>query len=531
MRQCWARTKDFKRCKNPATLGSFFCHKHHGWKWLTRRWVWVTLGSTLVAITAFLANVVQITDLDIFKIKTPTVQAPPASEKLYYMTVVDASERMLHSINGSEQKWQVAIRSLHDKISLLPGGANFGLVAFGQENLSMSVPCEESAEVLVSVNDRTASEKPLTGYSQQRALLAVSQIKPGSTGSLTKAISLAVDQLVSGLPENYSKTIIVVTGGGDACNPQAEWDSLEFLLSGAINDVSVYTELIVFVTEEIKEEVAAKVQKIARLNKVTVSLPTTPEELNSDLENAVERAVVRGMEVDPAPFIAQETIVAATKVSQSVNANSAVPEAQHPIPPAQLVPTLVQSPPNTTALLPSPTPFVVRTNTSTLSLTSIPPTNTAIYFPPTIFPTDIPTDTATNAPPTPEPPSLPDVLYITDPTNGATCNCEKSADCTITVTVQWISDTQAEEQGLYLSVWVKPYPGNFSYQFSSQSEVNYLGNGLWQSYPVYIGQKDVDEPGTPFAIHAIIADQPYANNLYQSPLPPYTKEASIEIAR
>ena len=263
---------------------------------------------------------------------------------------------------------------------------------------------------------------------------------------------------------------------------------------------------------------------------MTISLPTTPEELNSSLEEAIERATERGMDVDPTPFIVQETIVAATQAFRSLNTNPVVQGNQ---PPAQLEPTLIKLPTSTVVMLPSLTPIVVSTDTSTLTPTKIPPTITDTYVPPSNTPTNIPpADTATNVPPTTEPPPLPpDVLYITEPVNGAAFNCPKSEECIISVIIQWISKTQAEVQGLYLSIWVKPYPGNTGYLFSSQTEVSYLGDGFWQSYPVYIGQKDLDEPGTPFAIYAIVTNQPYATNQHLSPLPPHITEVSIEITR
>ena len=88
------------------------------------------------------------------------------------MAVVDASDRMLTSINGGKQKWQAAIRSLQDKISILPGGANFGLVAFGQVGLQLPVPCSEAAQVLVPVNNPKLANGLKTESHQQRTLSA-----------------------------------------------------------------------------------------------------------------------------------------------------------------------------------------------------------------------------------------------------------------------------------------------------------------------------------------------------------------------
>lgn len=439
MTHCWAVTKELRRCKNPRNKGSLFCHKHQRWTWLTHRLTLATVVTTFIVIIAFLADFtgfLQNIGISPLLIKTPTVPAPPASRKLYYMTVVDASERMLDSIQGSQQKWQVANRSLQDKISLLPSGANFGLVTFGQQDSSKPPPCEESAKVLVPVNDLAISEKPMVGISQQRALSATAGLKPGGKGSLTKAISLAVNQLMSDLPEDYSKTIIVVTGGGDECNPGAEWDSLEFLLSGTVRQLNVYTELIVLITEEVKDEVIAKVNKISRLDKVSVSLPTTPQELSEDLGDAVDRAVQRGMQVDPTPFVVQETIVAATQVSQSGNTSPTI-QVDQPDVPAPIEASPFQPPPNTIAVFPSPTPFVTWTSMPTRSPTSISPTRTFTPLPPTNTRTSIPpsqtftsvppSQTSTNIlptsePPTPIPPTMVPTIFIPPsptPTFGA----------------------------------------------------------------------------------------------------------------
>jgi hypothetical protein len=285
----------------------------------------------------------------------------------------------------------------------------------------------------------------------------------------------------------------------------------------------VYTELIVLVNEEVKAEIENKVQKISRLEGVTVSLPASAEELDQDLENAVDRAIERGKVVDPAPFVVQETIVAATQIVASVQAE----------------PTSVGQPLITKTLISNPTIITTLMNTPTLRPTNIPPTNTSTSVPPTsipptvpptIAPTSIPpTVTATNIPPSPIP-QLPDVLYITNPQGGANLGCQKNMDCIISVTIQWISDTQAAGQGLYLSVWVKPYPGDSGYLFSSQTEVSYQGNGLWQSPSVYIGKFD-DEPGIPFAIFAIVTNQPYATAQHLPSLPQHTREFSIEVTR
>ena len=451
--------------------------------------------------------------------KEAPIPDPPLSKKLNFMTVVDASDRMLSSIDDGEQKWQVAVRSLQGKLSVLPSGANFGLVEFGQVNSANTLPCSDMAELLVPVDDlRTAD-----GSSQQRTLSAIDEIAPGNKGSLNSALKLALEQLAA-LPQDYSKTLIIVTGGGDSCDSQAEWDILEFVLGGAIDDVNVYTELIVLVNEDVKAEVEMKVQKISRLDAVTVSLPASTEELDDDLESAIDRAIERGKTVDPAPFIVQETIVAATQLVAT----------------DQIKPTFVQLPQNTNTFIP-PNPTIIPTlmYTPTLRPTNIPLTITFTFIPPTNIPTIIlptntpkvipPTATTTSVPPS-STPQLPNVLYITNPQGGANLSCEKNMDCIIPVTIQWISDTQATMQGLYLSIWVKPYPGNPSYLFSSQTVVSYLGNGSWQSSPVYIGKND-DDPGIPFAIYAIVTNQPYATNQHLSSLPPHTKGVSIQITR
>ena len=419
----------------------------------------------------------------------PTVPAPPASEKLYYMTVVDASDRMLGTIDGSDQKWQVAVRSLQNKLSILPSGANFGLVAFGQAGMANSTACDEAAEVLVPVNKPGTSREAQTASSQQRALSAAAGITPGNKGSLTKAISLAVDQMVSGLPDTYSKTIIIVTGGGDACNPGEEWDSLQFLLSGTIKDLSVYTELIVFVNEEVKEEIDAKVQEISRLEGVTVSLPTTAEELNEDLEEAVDRAIVRGMVVDPQPFIIQGTIVAATQLSQPLSANvpaaTSIPEVSLPVQPVQAATQVAPLPTNTATL--------VLTNTSTLAPTNIPTNPPPTQVPPTaIPPTTIP---PTEIPPTPipEPTSIPapSVVLAFDVYDGTGEGCSALITYQVTgspatgyfrVWNQWYADNGAAYDSNYPVETLGVGTGTYRVGLGGNGNPNYYKHKVWFEY-------------------------------------------------
>ena len=178
---------------------------------------------------------------------------------------------------------------------------------------------------------------------------------------------------------------------------------------------------------------------------------------------------------------------------------------------AYLATVLAPTPPRVTAVPLIPRPTVTQRATTVATMT----------------PTTTPTQRPTSEPATSQ---SPDVLYITNPQNSTNLNCEMNEDCIIPVTVQWISDNQATTQGLYLSVWIKPHPGNSLYLFYSQTRVIYLGNGLWQSFPVYLGQQ-YDEPGTPFAIYAIVTNLAYASNMQVSSLPPHSREFIIEITR
>jgi hypothetical protein len=312
---------------------------------------------------------------------------PPNAGQFDYITILDTSNRMLANIGGSEQKWQVAIRSLENNLNILPSGANFGLITFGQVDEGIEVACEQAAEVLIPLRN-----KGLTGFfqvktSQQQTISTVLNIIPGKEGSLNQALNLAVNEFYP--PDNNTKTLIIVTGGGDTCQPQSEWDSLEFILSGTIQNLNVYTELVVLANEEIKAEIADKIQKISRLESVTVSISTSPEEFAENMDAVADRAAERGMAVDPTPFIAQETLVAATQISRS--ATTVEPIDKNPpevVASNQPSPTNIQGQPIFTVTIPPAFPTFTQTNTPTNI-----PTNTHTSPPPTQIPT-------TMAPPT-----------------------------------------------------------------------------------------------------------------------------------
>lgn len=401
---------------------------------------------------------------------TPTV----ISDATYILIVLDASAEMQEPFDTTT-KWEAALESVRGIIAGLDPLANHGLVVIGGESMqSGDDPCREPSSLKVPFSNQAAVSA------------AIDQLEPTGGGSLYQAFTLANNQFRN-MPPGGNGTLVYITGSSDICG-QDEWAELKrlFQIPGPGGVVAqLFSEIIVIENDQaIRRTIQDQLEAVSP--NLNVQAPTSISHIQQT-NNTVINNFDNRIEV--------------------ITAN--LPTSTPTLP---LLPTMTRS------LTPNSGLTVDILPTST----HIPPT-----FPPTITMTFVPTFTKSV---TPSFTPWPNLVNITNPRNGASLNCSASDICPVTVTIQWIPDTQAVAQGLYLSVWVKPYPGNPDYLFYSQTQVAHLGNGVWQSDPVYIGQAG-DEPGTPFAIYAIVTNQPYGSATQTTPLPAHSIGASIQVTR
>jgi len=405
---------------------------------------------------------------------TLTPSPKPFSDSLYYVIVYDASQNMDETFHG-EKKWEVARNLLIEIFNGLNPRAQFNMAVIGGSI---------STEGVDSCNNPESLSLP-SFSSKQDTYNYLINLRPQGGGSFYKAYTLAKNQLQD-LPADTARTLIYITGASDTCETEDEWNAIKNLMSISDTTISTFSQIIILDDDGIKSRTLAE-----QFNSLS------DENVNAQAPQSLSDTRTGGVTLIN---VVKNIITYETEIIASIS-------------------TAAPAPPITATLTPGGTQGMSPTGVSTNPL----PTN-----PPTVTRTLIPTATRTTAPSVT--PSLSSVLYISSPGNGANLNCLADEPCPITVTIQWISEAQAAVQGLYLSVWVKPYPGNSNYLFYSQTPVTHLGNGVWRSDPVYVGQIG-DEPGTPFALHAIVTNLPYAAGVQTSPLPAHSKNFSIEVTR
>jgi len=412
----------------------------------------------------------------------PTPTPTTISDATYILIVLDASERMREPFDN-KTKWDAALESVRGIIDGLDPLANYGLIVVGGQVDGSSLsddgnPCGEPSKLNVQFTNR------------ENVSNLIGKLQPAGGGSLYTAFNLANNQFREDvvLPPGAIGTIIYITGSSDNCD-QNEWVQLERLFKipgpgGVVADL--YSEIIVIDNKEA----------------LTRTIQEQFESLSTNLS----------VQAPPSIIYIQET----TNNTVISNVDNHIDASVEKIPPT---PTFTLRPQATSTasrtLAPGVPTIVLPTSTN------IPPTKT---FTPTITKTSAPTFTRSS---TPSP--LPPPFGIISPGN-ISLGCQQNEDCMIPVTVQWISDTQAATQGLSLSIWVKPYPGDSNYLFYSQTPLTYQGNYLWTSNPVIVGQIG-DPPGTPFAIYAIVTNQSYSTGVATSPLPAHSNESVIQVTR
>jgi len=413
---------------------------------------------------------------------TPTFTSLPSptpttlSDATYILVVLDASAAMQEPFD-TQTKWDAALRSVRGIMDGLDPLARYGLVVIGGEPAqSGDDPCREPSNLKVPFGNRAAVSS------------AIDQLQPAGGGSLYTAFILANNQFRS-LPSGANGTMIYITGSSDICD-QDEWAALKKFLQipGAGGVVAqLFSEIIMIDNDQA---------------------------LTRTIQDQLE-AVSLNLNVQAPPSIFYITQINNTVINHFDERIAII---------ATNLPTIAPTLPllSTATSSPTPLPGVPPVIPPLPTNTNIPPTNT-----PTFTRTFTPTFTKSV---TPSFTPWPNIVNITIPGNGTNFGCPDGQECVKSVTVQWMPETQAAAQGLYLSIWVKPYPGDDNYLYYSQSPLVYVGDGIWQSTQVYLGGAG-DPTGTPFTIYAIVTNQPYGTGIQTSPLPTHSQETLIGVTR
>ena len=143
----------------------------------------------------------------------PTITATPASNAIYYLIVLDASE-LMKSAFGETTKWDAARESVKAILNGLEPDARYGLVVVG------GTPSTRGVDLC---NEPSAARSFFS--TRQKVSDQIAQLQPVGGGSLYTALALAQNQF-EGLTSNTIRSLIFITGSSDACS-RDQWQDLE----------------------------------------------------------------------------------------------------------------------------------------------------------------------------------------------------------------------------------------------------------------------------------------------------------------
>jgi tetratricopeptide (TPR) repeat protein len=242
---------------------------------------------------------------------TPSPTLQTRSELLYYMIVLDASEKMKESFNG-RSKWDAALESVNIIIEGLDANANYGLVVVGGSNTSTTLdPCREPSTATTPF------------ISKENLQTRVGQLQPAGGGSLHTAFRVANNQLQS-LPSGTIKTLIFITGSSDNCESRDEWNDLEKLIQ-LPNVAGLHSEILILEenTGLIIRSIAERISGISR--NVNAQAPQDTAALQQSYRSVISNVTA---------YIENEVLASATQTSKTATAIfvSAIPPTRTPIP-------------------------------------------------------------------------------------------------------------------------------------------------------------------------------------------------------
>ena len=146
----------------------------------------------------------------------PSFTPTSVSNSIYFMFVVDASEKMNQPFDG-KTKMDAARESIRAILAGLDPGANYGLVVIGGSSSTEGVdPCNQPSVTRVPFSAQSAVSDQLV------------RLQPAGGGSMYSAFFLARRQFES-LPANTARFLIMITDKSDECPGLDEWKGLENL--------------------------------------------------------------------------------------------------------------------------------------------------------------------------------------------------------------------------------------------------------------------------------------------------------------
>ena len=176
----------------------------------------VPTGTPLPTITRFPPTETSIPMTFSTATTAPSFTPTSVSNSMYFMFVVDASEKMTQPFDG-KTKMDAARESIQAILGGLEPGANYGLAVIGGSSAT------EGVDVC---NQPSVTRIP---FSAQKVVSdQVSRLQPAGGGSMYSAFVLARRQFES-LPANTVRFLIMITDKGDECLGQDEWKGMENL--------------------------------------------------------------------------------------------------------------------------------------------------------------------------------------------------------------------------------------------------------------------------------------------------------------
>lgn len=366
---------------------------------------------------------------------------PPEAEQLYFAILLDATQRMTASYAGSEDKWTVAQRSLATHFRILPSRAHYALVSLGGEQAAPAQGCAQPDAARVAFAGQGLGSRRDT---RDRVMKAVTQLRPSGEASLTRAIGLAVEELATPAQSN-TKTLFLIVGGGDSCDPD-QWSALFKFLGSSIGRNQLYAELIILGDESVPQGLEERLQgEIVRLGleHVAAHVPRSPTELDETLRASVTLAQERARLAEPTAVAVEETIVAVTAAALAEPPQDGVAAGAAPTAPAPTAApaTATAAPASAT---PQPATRTARPTLAAVALVATPQSpSPQIIAPPTAAPTLAQTAPAAPPPPTrtplptepPPPTSTPLPTDTPPPTDTALPSATPSASALPTAMV------------------------------------------------------------------------------------------------
>jgi len=274
---------------------------------------------------------------------TPSPQ--PISDFLYYMIVIDASEKMKESFHG-QSKWELAVNALIQIINGLNPRAQFGLVMIGGSNSPAGLnDCQEPTSPEIDFSAR----EEIWNY--------IVNVQPQGGGSFYKAFTLAKTRL-EGLSRDKFRTLIYITGSSDTCATEDEWDALKNIIQIPDTTVGLFSQIIILDEDGLRSQTLAD-----RLNSLSENVNAQAPQTIQDLQGgATIINVVNNIKI----YIEREVEVRATGVSPvatPVLISTSTPPSGITVPPPAIF---------TSTIAPSKTPKPTLTSTPTLPLSPTP---------------------------------------------------------------------------------------------------------------------------------------------------------------